>query len=237
MNAIEQHFRKAKVLLAVIHAKSHDEGLRSAVTAMENGADGLFFVSDQDLDPDETEVLIASTWKHFRGLWLGVNYLGTIPRDAAARLRAFTSCSGLWTDDAMNVVDDPLDAEVELGGERIYFGGFAFKYAKEISPKHQEDLARYGAHEKKIDVVTTSGPATGVPASIGKVQRFRAGVGDRALALASGVTVDNVETFLPYVDAFLVGTGIETAYGLVDSDKVRALADKIHGYDPRRASR
>src|SRR3990167_2802906 len=101
MNAISDHFKKPRVLLAVVHATSHDEGLRSAVTAMENGADGLFFVSDQDLHPDATEALIGAVWRHFRGLWLGVNYLGALPRDAGARLRAFTPCSGLWTDDAM----------------------------------------------------------------------------------------------------------------------------------------
>lgn len=230
MNAIEQHFNKPRVLLAVIHATSFDTGLRSAVAAMENGADGLFFVVGQDLDADVTEALAREVWVHFPGLWLGINYLGDAPRRAAARLCDFEFGSGLWTDDAMNAVNDPLDAEVELGDDRIHFGGVAFKYTKDIGPRYQKDLARYAAYEKKIDVVTTSGPATGVPAPLDKVQRFREGVGDRALALASGITVDNVETFLPYVDAFLVGTGIESAYGQVDGGKVRALADKIHGY-------
>jgi hypothetical protein len=230
MNVIEQHFNKPRVLLAVIHITNRSEGLRSAIAAIESGADGLFFVSGQDLDANVTEATVKEVWKHFGGLWLGINYLGIVPRDAAARLCSFTPCSGLWTDDAMKVVDDPHDTEVELGDHRIYFGGTAFKYTEGYRRGNATTIARHASYDRGIDVVTTSGPATGIPASLGKVRRFREGVGDRALALASGITSDNVETFLPYVDAFLVGTGIESVYGRVDGDKVRALTDKIHGY-------
>ena len=60
---------------------------------------------------------------------------------------------------------------------------------------------------------------------------MRSGVSrDVALALASGVTADNVGAYLPYVDAYLVGTGIERALGVLDPLAVRALADAIHAW-------
>ena len=46
-------------------------------------------------------------------------------------------------------------------------------------------------------------------ADVEKVRTLRAGLGDHAMALASGVTPENVRIYLPYVQAFLVGTGIE----------------------------
>ena len=48
--------------------------------------------------------------------------------------------------------------------------------------------------------------------------------------LASGVTPENVDGFLPYVEAFLVATGIERDFGVLDPVRTRDLAEKIHGF-------
>lgn len=89
------------------------------------------------------------------------------------------------------------------------------------------DILRAG-----VDVVTTSGPGTGEPPTVEKLATMRQALGDRALAVASGITPENVEPFLPYVDAFLVATGIEHRFGYLEPGRVRALADAIHGWKP-----
>jgi phosphoribosylanthranilate isomerase len=71
-------------------------------------------------------------------------------------------------------------------------------------------------------VICTSGPGTGVPADIAKVRALRAGT-TAPIALASGITPENVRDYLPYVDAYLVGTGIETRFGVLDPRKIDAL--------------
>jgi predicted TIM-barrel enzyme len=82
-----------------------------------------------------------------------------------------------------------------------------------------------------MDVVCTSGPGTGMAADVDRIRALRAGLaGDAALALASGVTVDNVHAYLPHVDAFLVGTGIEERFGIFDANKVAALQQAIAGW-------
>jgi predicted TIM-barrel enzyme len=83
-----------------------------------------------------------------------------------------------------------------------------------------------------VHVVTTSGPATGSPALVSKVQVMRAALGDHALALASGITPENVRIYLPYVDAYLVASGIERSFGEFDPARLRALAELIHGHQP-----
>eukprot|EP00947_MAST-08B_sp_MAST-8B-sp1_P004172 g4172.t1 len=59
-------------------------------------------------------------------------------------------------------------------------------------------------------VLCTSGPGTGSPFEADRAKLYRACVGeDVAIAVASGVTAENVEELLPYVDVFMVATGVE----------------------------
>ena len=71
------------------------------------------------------------------------------------------------------------------------------------------------------------------------------------IALASGVDDNNVEMFLPYVDYFVVGSGIEedatdpvvkefyrsaglgraVSIGHFDAHRIAQLAEKIHAYN------
>jgi predicted TIM-barrel enzyme len=59
---------------------------------------------------------------------------------------------------------------------------------------------------------------------------MREGASGVALALASGVTTANVGEYLPYVDAYLVGTGIERELGVLDPDETKRLAASIHAF-------
>ena len=59
-----------------------------------------------------------------------------------------------------------------------------------------------------MDAVTTSGVATGRSAEVSKIEAFRTGCADQALAVASGVTPDNAGVYARLVDAILVATGI-----------------------------
>jgi hypothetical protein len=125
------------------------------------------------------------------------------------------------------------DARLKAWGG-LLFGGVAFKYAPAVIPADYKFVAMVAAGV--ADVVTTSGPATGVPPELDKIERMRAAIGDHALAIASGITPENVAPFLPHVNAFLVATGIETRFGWFDPARVRALADIIHSSQPENAT-
>ena len=58
-----------------------------------------------------------------------------------------------------------------------------------------------------MDVVTTSGIATGNAAEISKIATFRSALPDATIALASGITPDNAMDY-KMVDCFMVATGI-----------------------------
>lgn len=72
-----------------------------------------------------------------------------------------------------------------------------------------------------MDVVTTSGSATGVAANVKKISDMRAGCGDVALGLASGVTPENACEYVSLVDAILVATGVSPPGDFYNLDPVR----------------
>jgi predicted TIM-barrel enzyme len=126
---------------------------------------------------------------------------------------------------------DILDPNIKLpfSGLKQYFGGFAFKYQKQ--PKDLTAAAKIAAHY--FDVVVTSGKATGYAADIEKVRTIKEAIGDTPLALASGVTEDNVNEYLPYVDIFIVGTSLQISphdIFMYDAKKVATLAQLIHSF-------
>ena len=73
-----------------------------------------------------------------------------------------------------------------------------------------------------MDVVTTSGIATGQAADLAKISTFRNACGEQAIAIASGVTPDNVHNYANSVDAILVATGINR-----EGDFYNAAPDRL----------
>jgi predicted TIM-barrel enzyme len=72
-----------------------------------------------------------------------------------------------------------------------------------------------------MDVVTTSGIATGHEAEGGKIADFRAGLENAPLALASGITPENAARYGRDVDCFLVATGINRDGDFYNIDPAR----------------
>ena len=72
-----------------------------------------------------------------------------------------------------------------------------------------------------MDVVTTSGSATGVAAGIKKISDMRKGCGEVAMALGSGVSPENASQYVPLVDAILVATGISPPHDFYNLDPAR----------------
>ncbi len=75
--------------------------------------------------------------------------------------------------------------------------------------------------------MTTSGPGTGEAADIDKIRTMKSALGDHPLAIASGITPENVHEYLPYTDCFLVATGVSDSHTELNRAKVRALARKL----------
>lgn len=220
MNCIESVFGKRRIFLPVIHPVSRDSALRAFDVACAGGADGVWLIN-QGQSASVTFALVRELLT-VQTFWVGVNLLGKNVQSIVSSLDGeMKRLGGIWSDSACVLKD-----RGEWSG--LYFGGVAFKYQREIRPEEEDREIYTALTGALVDVVTTSGPGTGEPADIGKVRRMKATLGDEPLAVASGITPDNVQQYLPYVDAYLVATGIEREFGVFDPDKLRRVADAIH---------
>jgi predicted TIM-barrel enzyme len=236
MDRIQEVFGVPRVLLPVIHPIGWDEALAAVRIAVDAGVRGVFLI-DQGMPTDEVLELILRVRNRHPALWVGVNLLACTPAEALAT--ALDKCGridGIWSDNAgidETAAEQPrAQAFVEARRARAWngllFGGVAFKYQREVPAERLGAAA--AAARPFMDVVCTSGPGTGQEADVAKIRALKEGLGgDGALALASGVTSENVANYLPFVSAYLVGTGIEQSFGVLDPDRVRALHARIAG--------
>lgn len=105
----------------------------------------------------------------------------------------------------------------------LYFGGVAFKYQR---PVLELEMAAMLA-ASYMDVITTSGPGTGLAAEVEKIRRMRAAIEDKPLAIASGITPENVKDYLGIADCFLVATGISRDFVTLDPEKLKHLMASV----------
>ncbi len=217
-------------VLPVIHAQDDEQIDRNIEIAVRCGAQGVFLIN-HDFDVTRFLPLVERCRQAHPLLWLGVNFLGVTGRDAFPILGDLEfrglAIDAYWADDAC--IDEQHESQAqageinivreESGWSGIYFGGTAFKKQRAVDPA---DYLRSGQIAAQwMDVVITSGVATGEAAEIEKIETFRQGVGTGALAVASGITPENVHDYAPYVDAILVATGINLPQDFYNLDRTR----------------
>lgn len=218
------------VVTPVIHVLDLEQATRNIAVAARAGAAGVFLIN-HDFSKETLLPILRNMRIQWPRLWLGVNFLGVTGRDAfpiLGRLQA-EGCpiDAYWADDAC--IDERVETQTDATGiarirtssgwTGMYFGGVAFKKQRPVDPSQHQHSARIA--QPFMDVVTTSGIATGHEAEDGKIVDFRAGLGDAPLALASGITPENATRYGRDVDCFLVATGINRDGDFYNIDPAR----------------
>jgi hypothetical protein len=233
-------FQKPKVFLPVIHLPEDGKyAMRAAEVAFEAGADGLFLINQGT----STSHILSHLIPRIRGVfgtntWIGINSLGSAVEDVVAMSGTeLHRLDGIWSDDAGvdSMREDTFEAartafsnaRMRTDWRGLYFGGTAFKTQAPIPENKLELVARRAA--SFVDVVTTSGRGTGISADLDRVRIMREAIPGAAMGIASGITPENAAHYLPFIDYFLVATGIEQSFGVLDPMRTRALAEIIHG--------
>ncbi len=226
-------------VLPVIHVLDHEQTSRNVGIAMDEGAAGVFLIN-HDFAADRFLPIIRSVRSAYPLVWLGVNFLAVTGKKAFPILADLEKegcvVDGYWADDARideqcSADEQPEAAEIlaikkDCGWSGLYFGGTAFKKQRIVDQQYFQISATIASGW--MDVVTTSGVATGQEAGVEKAKIFREGVGESALALASGITAQNVGGYANHLDAILVATGINVAgdFYNIDQSRLRRLIEK-----------
>jgi len=217
------------VILPVIHVLDEAQAAANIDHVINAGLKGCFLIN-HDFGIEPFLPILEATRGRYPDFWIGVNFL------AVTGLKAFPILANLalrgvridayWADDAR--IDERASIQEEAsniaarrmacGWEGLYFGGTAFKKQRPVDPKDYAHAA--GIAGGFMDVVTTSGIATGQSADLGKLEDFRGALPDQPIALASGITPDNAADY-GMVDCFMVATGINFSNDFYNIDPAR----------------
>jgi hypothetical protein len=220
-----------KYLTPVIHVKDLDTTLKNVEICVNAKTKGFWLINHQ-ISSNKLSTIAAEVQKRFPESWIGINTLDEHPLTAIKRF-AGLDLRGWWADDpcVFEFAEDQhvaqnIQATIQAAFTNVlYFGGVAFKY--QVQPTNLESFVRRAA--KYMDVITTSGDGTGIAADVEKIQRIHSCT-YKMIAIASGITPENVRNFLPYVDWFLVATGISTDFHNLDPKKVSDVNEMIKNY-------
>lgn len=244
MNRIElkKYFKSTgPVILPVIHVLDNEQAEQNVRVAIREGAQGVFLIN-HDFDVGTFLPVIRHIRRAFPALWLGVNFLAVTGKHAFPRLAQLEqediTVDAYWGDDArIDERADPCrqveaeeiaDVRLQCGWSGLYFGGTAFKKQRPVA--HKDYVTAADIARRYMDVVTTSGSATGQQAQLNKITAFRRALRDRPLALASGVNPENIEDYAKDVDVMLVATGINypNDFYHIDSARLRTLVQRAN---------
>jgi predicted TIM-barrel enzyme len=218
------------LLQPVIHVNDEQQAIEQTDLAKIAGADGVWLIN-HGISGAHLWSIFLKVREQFPDFWIGLNLLDASPLEAMGTMTG--QVNGLWTDNASVREDREVSPKAEKvwkmkesrGWKGLYFGGVAFKGQRKVQDPATAAKRAVGY----MDVVTTSGLATGSPPPLTKIQEMRSAMGPHPLAIASGIDAHNVKRYLNDVDVFLVATGISRTWHELDPDKVQELAEIIHG--------
>lgn len=211
---------------AVVHVTDEEQALEQTGLALDCGTDGVFLINHA-VGIDELLDVYGTVRQRFGPhAQIGVNALGgdpvTVVRDSLER--GFSKMfDALWVDNAGidegSVHQPDTYRELRELWDGCYFGGVAFKYQRGV-----DDLAAAArASAGHLDVLTTSGSGTGSAPSAAKIDALVAAAPGLPVAIASGITPENVAEVAGRAHAVLVATGISRDFEHLDPERVRAL--------------
>lgn len=227
-----------KVFLPVVHLYDDAEhNLASATAAFNGGADGVFLIDHNEEPGSYAKRLLynyAQIREHHQHRWIGLNFLGYPLTEAYTRLPR--DANGLWADNAGIVERDNVihtsTAETfkhfrsvrTCGNNVVYFGGVAFKGQRPVT--NLKAVVESAA--PLVDIITTSGTSTGLPPSLEKVAQMHSFLPpETPLALASGITPENVRQYREFADCFLVSSSLVDDNDRIIEARVREFAHML----------
>jgi hypothetical protein len=201
-------------LIPVIHMINENQVLTNVETCLSCGIEKVFIINHQTTS--EELIKCAKRVKDtYPTLWVGINMLDKYVEDAILYEFDF---DGLWCDQSIKLEDYKYR---KFKG--MLFTGLAFKYQPQ--PKDIELACKESILTS--DVSTTSGPGTGKAADINKILELRNHLVEHPMAIASGVSVDNIENYKGVVDYLLVASSITSASEIIYKDKLLELLEYV----------
>lgn len=214
------------MILPVIHTLNLEQVQFNIHLCHNNGIDDIFLINHlaHNWDNASLDFEIYFNWikKVYPKMNVGVNYLQLPALDAIKEAERI-GFDYLWADNSY-IHKDTLHNAISIKENKSikYFGSIAFKYQKPV-----DDLEwTCKTATNYMDVITTSGVATAKSPAIEKIRNMKQYIGDAPLAIASGITADNISSYKEWVDYFLVASSItDSSVERINENKLKALVN------------
>lgn len=204
-------------IIPVIHMVTEQQVLDNVKTCVDCGIKKVFLINHV---VGVNELLTCAQYGvrvKYPDLWIGVNMLG-VPTEKALSYQLH-DIDGLWCDGSIS----PEDAKRVREFKGMFFGGLAFKYQPQ--PADLESACKDSIFS--TDVACTSGSGTGKAPTTVKINTIREFLGNHPMAIASGVSVDNIDSFKGVANYVLVASSITDRNEYIIKDKLVELINKI----------
>lgn len=203
-------------IIPVIHMTSEAQVMTNIQTCVECGIKKVFIINHV-VKVDELMLCAIKVAIKYPLLWVGINPLG-VPAEKALSMPIPSIIQGVWCDETISI---PRNRVRTFKG--MVFGGVAFKYQPQPA-----DLKQACEEAKtQTSVATTSGAGTGQPATISKIKAMREYLGEHPLAIASGVSIDNIDNYKGLANYLLVATSIIDDDEMIIKEKLSELKSKL----------
>jgi len=186
-------------IIPVIHHINEKTTMLNAEICNKSNVYGVFVISMDGVNEDLAN-LARKIKLNFLNLMVGVNHLGYTAKERFFECLNY-SLDMCWSDNNIvnsdTVQKEAFDIQEELRNiEFKFFNSVAFKYQKvDLNP------ALAALNSKQMGFIpTTSGVATGVAADLTKISLMKNALKDYPLAIASGLTVENILDFNPFIN-------------------------------------
>lgn len=243
------HVRANKTLLpdgAVDEAKLLRDALANADAVVRGGGDMILLINSRTEMPLYERVIAAVRERH-PSFPLGISALSYGPTNLTEgfRLAARFDAQMVWCetvpDELIEFEEDDgsytradvtplalaLDTQARLRPTAMHTAGVHMKYTRPLDGKTFEQAME--AALGKVDGINITGPKTAELADIERVKTARRIAGEFPIGLASGVSVENVASVLPFIDYAIVGTSLKEPNDplLTSEARVRELRQKM----------
>lgn len=213
----------------VIHHISMDMTMANVQISIDAGCDGVFLIHMEGEDEKLSPVCIEIKKKH-KDLFVGINRLSCSP-DLSIKANLECGADATWVDNCGinngegNGKTSAIMAHLYRNKEKhLMFGAVAFKYQPHDNYPNRSAKLAYDIGF----IPTTSGVGTGHAPETRKIESMGLTVGRENLAIASGMSPDNIHLFSPFCANFLVSTGISKSFYEFDLQLLKSLVENAN---------
>jgi len=227
-------FNTEKILLPVLSCKDDVQfinNIEKIYPYIEDKKIHGIWITSANCDISIIEKVIK--WKNDlkKNIWLGINLIGENIFKVLEFIK-INNPDGIWIDNSyfnnetnFNIPEIILDQFEKMNWNGLYFGGVMFKY-QSIDYLKKEILNK--THEY-IDVLTTSGIATGTPIDIDKLNYIYDSTNEKIhIAIASGISSENILNIKEKCNIFLFRSSIVDIDNNILIDKINLLCEKFY---------